>query len=169
MQITPDEIENIEEAGLLDKNPVKILRTKGGFHIAVGRPRGKYKDEVLAAGSHPAIVKFNLEKHFPEFQPALMKSEATDYSPVVVKHTHFLSNDLVKSGHDIYSVQSGSHIEFQVTKQNVKVASVQGTLEKDGIVLRDLNLSREFSSAMAGATSEKAHACGMSSVRIQGK
>lgn len=169
MQITPDEIENIEDAGMLDKSPVKILRTRGGFHIAVGKPRGKYKDEVLAAGSHPAIVKFNLEKQFADYQPALMKSEDAGLTPIVVKHTHFLSADLVKSGHDIYSVQNGSHIEFQVTKQNVKVASVNGYLENDGITLKDLKLSKEFSGALAGATAEKALALGTSTVRVQGK
>lgn len=61
MNITPNEISEIEEIGTMNGLPVKLLTTKGGFRIAVGRNQGKQVDEALAAGSHPAIVKYNLE------------------------------------------------------------------------------------------------------------
>lgn len=169
MQITANEIDSIEEAGMMNGNAVKLLRTKGGFYIAVGTPHGKMREEALAAGSHPAIVKHNLEKMYPGFQPMLMKSETSIAPTIVTKHSHFLSEDLKKSGHDVYSVQSGTNIEFQVTKHDIKIGSIQATLEKDAIVVNDMKVSKEFSHALAGATTEKAIACGAAKVRIQGK
>lgn len=169
MQITPNEIESIEDAGIMHGKPVKLLRTKGGFYIAVGTLHGKSREEALAAGSHPAIVKYNMEKMYPMFQPVLAKSEVVLSHSVVTKHSHFLSEDLKKSGHDVYCVQSGTNIEFQVTKHDVKIGSVHATLEKDSIVVNDMKISKEFSHALAGATTEKAISCGASKVKIQDK
>jgi hypothetical protein len=169
MQITPDEIVSVEDVGMMNGHPVKLLRTKGGFHIATGKLKGKAREEAIAAGSHSAIVKYNLEKQYPEYQPTLMKSEISLNPAVVTKHSHFLSEDLQKSGHDIYSVQSGTNIEFQVTKHDMKIGSIQATLEKDAIVVNDMKISKEFSHALAGATTEKALSCGAAKVKIQGK
>lgn len=170
MQLTPNEIDTIEEAGMMNGSPVKLLRTKGGFWIATGKPRGKQREEALAAGSHPAIVKYNLEKQFAhEFQPAMMKSEVSLNPAVVTKHTQYLSDDMQKSGHDIYAVQTGSHIEFQLTKHDVKIGHINANLEKDALVVNEMNITKEFSSALAGAATEKAIACGASKVRIQDK
>lgn len=168
MNITPNEIESIEDVGMMNGSPVKMLRTKGGFHIAVGR-NGKPTDEALAAGSHPAIVKYNLEKQYASFQPTMMKSEISINPAVVTNHSHYLSEDLKKSGHDVYSIQSGTNIEFQITKHDVKIGNVQATLEKDAIVVKSMNIAKEFSHALAGATTEKALSCGAAKVRIQGK
>ena len=169
MNINQNEIESIEDVGIMNGAHVKMLRTKGGFHIAVGRANGKMIDEALAAGSHPAIVKYNLEKQYTSFQPAMMKSEISLNPAVVTKHSHYLSDDLKKSGHDVYSVQSGTNIEFQITKHDVKIGNVQATLEKDAIVVNSMSVSKEFSHALAGATTEKALSCGAAKVRIQGK
>lgn len=170
MNLTPNEIDTIEEAGMMNGAPVKLLRTKGGFWIATGRQRGKNRDEALAAGSHPAIVKYNLEKQFAQdFMPALQKSEVSLNPAIVVKHTQWLSEDLQKSGHDVYSIQSGSEIEFQLTKHDIKIGDVKASLEKDALVVSEMNISKEFSAALAGATTEKAIACGAAKVRIQDK
>ena len=169
MQITANEIDSIEDVGMMNGHSVKLLRTKGGFHIAVGRQLGKNQDEALAAGSHPANVKYNLEKQYASFQPVMMKSEVSLSPAVVTKHSHYLSEDLKKSGHDVYSVQSGTSIEFQITKHDVKIGSIQTTLEKDALVVNEMKVSKEFSHALAGATTEKALSCGAAKVRIQGK
>lgn len=159
MNITPNEIDSIENAGMLDGSPVKLIRTKGGFWIATGRPKGKSRDEAIAAGSHPAIVKFDLEKRFPSFEPALMKSAYFTDNTIVEKHSHFLTEELRKSGHDIYSVQDGSEVNFHITKHNLKVASVSGTIEKDFLIIKGLDIPTEFSRGLAGAAVEKAVAC----------
>jgi len=158
MQLTPNEIDRIEEAGTLDGNPVKMLRTKGGFWIALGKKRNKASEEALAAGSHPAIVKYNLEKQYSGFQPALTKSEH-GIEPIVAKHSHYLSDDLRKSGHDIFSIQTGNAVEFQVTRQNATVASVNGYVDRENLSINELNIPKEFAKAMAGATVEKSIAC----------
>lgn len=164
MDITPNEIDSIEDAGILDSRPVKLIRTKGGFWIAVGQPKGKIKSEALAAGSHPAIVKFNIEKQYPGFQPIMMKSEGQ--KEVVEQHSHFLSDDLRKSGHDIYSVQNGPAVDFHVTKHNMKVSTINGNLIEDSLVLEKLNLDKQFARAMAGATTEKALSCNASKIKV---
>jgi hypothetical protein len=170
MQITAQEIAAIEEAGMLDQSPVKMIRTKGGFWIAVGRPKGKMQDEALAAGSHPAIVKYNLQKQYPGFQESLMKSEAFAESDAQVdKHSHFLSEELRKSGHDIYSVQKGPDIQFHITKHNTKVALVEGHVQEDAIVITSMSAPKEFARALAGAGVEKAMQVGAVKLRIEAK
>jgi hypothetical protein len=159
MQITEQEIHSIEDAGMLDGRPVKLIRTKGGFWIATGKPKGKFRDEALAAGSHPAVVKYNLEKQYPSFQPAMMKSEAFSDNVVVEKHSHFLSDDLRKSGHDIYSIHEGNSVRFDITKQNVRISSADGTLDKQFLTMNGLDIPKEFAKGMAGATVEKAVGC----------
>lgn len=168
MKITPEEIDTIEEIGMLHKDPVKMIRTKGGFWIAVGRPRNKHREEALSAGSHPSIVKYNLSKLHPDFQPSLMKSETKMDSNIVKNHSHCLPKDLVKSGHDIYSVQNGNNIEFQITKQNVKIGSSDCTLENNSLIIKNININKEFSNALAKAATEKALECGTSDIKFQG-
>lgn len=166
MKIVPSEIASVEEAGMLDGSPVKLIRMKGGFWMSVGKPRNSIKDEVLAAGSHPAIVKFNLQKMYPGFQPSMMKSEDFNDSVIVEKHSHFLSQELRKSGHDLYSVQEGNKIDFHLTKYDTNVSSVKANVEKDSIVIKNLGITKEFSHALAGATVEKAKSCGAKRVKV---
>lgn len=158
MQIKPEEISSVEESGMLNGSPCKLVRTKGGFWIMIGRKKKNSSEEALAAGSHPAIVKYNMEKQFSDFQPSLMKSEGF-VEPIVEKHSHFLSEDLRKSGHDIFSIQNGQSVEFQITKHNASIASINGNLDKDHLLLEILSMPKEFSKAMAGATVEKAVSC----------
>lgn len=170
MQITPNEIASVEEAGELNNSPVKMIKTKGGFWIAVGKPRGHSKEEALAAGSHPAIVKYNMEKQFPDFQPSLMKSETYNDSAMVDKHSHFLSDDLRKAGYDIFSVQEGTTVVFHVTHQNVEKHEVSGYMSgKDFIVNLPKSVAPAFARGMAGAVTEKALAMKADSIKMQGQ
>ena len=167
MNITPNEISNIEDIGSLDGSTLKMIRTKGGFWICVGRPKGKFKEEALSAGSHPAIVKYNIEKQFPQAQFNMMKSELLSDGSLVDKHSHFLSEDLRQSGHDIYSVQNGSQIDFYITKHNALVSMTKTEMQDGKVTISDLNFSEEFAQAMAGATVEKAISCSADKIRIQ--
>ncbi len=168
MNITPNEVDTIEDAGVLDGSPVKLLRTKGGFWMAIGKPRGKYRDEAIAAGSHPAIVRYQLEKQYPTFQPIMQKSELAQDMSKVEKHSHYLSDSLRKSGHDIFSIQTQDRIEFQITKQNFVVHSVESQLIEGAMVFGKINLDKDFTRALAGATAEKALECGVK-IKFQGK
>lgn len=158
MRITPEEIDKVEEAGTMNGGPVKLIRTKGGFWIAIGRKKGKNSEEALTAGSHSAIVKYNMEKQFPDFQPNLMKSEGA-VEAIVNKHSHYLSDDLKKSGHDIYSIQTGDSVEFHITHGNSQIAKVTGSLDKSHLYITELSIPKQFAAAMAGATVEKAVSC----------
>jgi hypothetical protein len=170
MKITPDEIAAIEDAGMLDQSPVRMIRTKGGFWIAVGKPRGKFKEEALSAGSHPAIVKFNLSKQYPQFEEALMKSEDFIHAnSTVEQHSHFLSEDLRKSGHDVFSVQSGPEITFHVTKHGVEVGKASGAMLENSLVIKSISGRKEFARALAGAASEKALSVGAIKLRMEVK
>ena len=169
MNIRPEEIDSIEDAGMLNKRPVKMIRTKGGYWLAVGYKMGTAGQEALAAGSHPAIVKYNLERQYPEFQPSMMKSELYADNAKVEKHSHFLSDELRKSGHDVYSIQNDGNIEFQITKHNSQIHSVIGDVKNQELVFSDLGIDKKFARALAGATTEKALECGLKKIRIERK
>ena len=161
MQIRPEDIDTIEEAGILDGQQVRMVRTKGGFWMAAN------SKGVLAAGSHPAIVKFQLSKMNPNFQPAMCKSENFESDSIVDKHSHFLSDDLRKTGHDIYSIQNGDDVEFHITKHNVKVAVVQALIKGEDFYIPKLSFPKEFISGMAGATIEKAKSCNTKVLKVK--
>lgn len=165
MKINPSEIDTIEEVGLLDGSPVKLIRLKGGFHIGIASIRGR-PEEAIAAGSHPAIVKFNIEKQYPQFQPSMMKSEEFSEFSSVERHSHFLSDDLRKSGHDIYSIQKGNSVDFFITKHNLNVATVNSNIVDGSMVIETLAVDKKFSRALAGATTEKAVACKASKIKV---
>lgn len=161
MNLTPDQIDTIESAGMLDGQEVKLIRTKGGFWMGIS------KGKVLSAGSHPAIVKHMISKMHSGFQPALCKSENLAADAIVDRHSHFLSDDLRKSGHDIYSVQTGNDIEFQITRHNLKVGSLSCIVQDDSLFIPEVSFPEEFKSAMAAATVEKAKSCESKKIRIK--
>ena len=160
LSLQADDIDTVEDAGVLEGQPVKLARTKGGFWMGI------WKGKVLAGGSHPAIVKHSISKMHNNFQPVMCKSEGFE-DAVVDQHSHFLSDDLRKSGHDIYSIQTANNVEFQITKNNLKVASVTGSIQDDSLLIDEIKFPKEFSKAMAGATTEKALDCKMKTIKVR--
>lgn len=139
MNIKPSEIESVEDIGLIKGRPVKLIKTLGGFYLAVGSPNGS--EEALAAGSHPAIVKFNLKKKFKEFHATMAKSE---HGPegVVVEHTNLLPQDMVSKGYDLYSVKKPLSNEYYLTKFNAEQVKI--TLSKGETAVKAVdNLSKQ--------------------------
>jgi hypothetical protein len=162
LNLQPDDIDTIEDGGMLDGQPVKLVRTKGGYWMSV------HKGKVLSGGSHPAIVKHAISKMYHSFQPVMCKSEGFE-DAVVDQHSHFLSDDLRKSGHDIYSIQTGENVEFHITKNNLKVASVSSSLEGDSLYFDEPNFPKQFVKAVAGAATEKALDCKKKMIMIGNK
>lgn len=160
LNLTPDMIDTVEDAGMLDGQPVKLARTKGGYWMSI------HRGKVLSGGSHPAIVKHAISKMYPGFQPVMCKSEGFEEANVD-QHSHFLSDDLRKSGHDIYSIQTGHNVEFQITKNNLKIASISGSLQDTSLFLEELKFPKEFVKAMAGAATEKALDCKMKTIKVK--
>lgn len=160
MDLKPEDIDTIEDAGILDGQPVKLARTRGGFWMGI------CKGKVLAGGSHPAIVKHSVSKMYPSFQPVMCKSEGFE-DAIVDQHSHFLSDDLRKSGHDIYSLHTANNVEFQITKNNLKVASVSGSIQNDSLIINEVQFPKEFAKALAGATTEKALDCKLKTIKLR--
>jgi hypothetical protein len=121
--LKPEEIESIKEIGTLDGNPVKLIKTIGGFWCAAGKPRGKKSDEALAAGSHPAIVRHNVEKQYAmRFQPSLEKNEL-DSEPVVNDRSSLLSKENTDKGFKLYTINHIDRVEGLITHGNTTVAT----------------------------------------------
>jgi hypothetical protein len=95
----------------------------------------------------------------------IMKSEGDKLT--ADSHSHFLSDDLRKSGHDIYSVQDGAGVDFFITKQNIKIGSAKSVIVGDLLLIKSLDASKEFVSCLSGAVSEKALSAGLKGVRIR--
>lgn len=135
IELKPSEISSVDSIGNLDGEDVKLVRTLGGLYVAVGKPRGKNKEEVLSAGSHPAIVRFNIEKSFKGFQPSLMKSEA-GMEPMVATMSHLLPSDMFKGSYDIYVVKNNLDFEVMLTKNHIEVINYKASVSGDDLVVQ---------------------------------
>ncbi len=164
MQINENDIASIEPFGMMNGKAVNLVRTRGGLNLATTTDHTG-RDTVLGAASHQAILSYTIEQRYPQFQPMIMKSEGI--KATAESHSHFLSDDLRKSGHDIYSVQNGNQIEFYITKQNIKVASVNGSKTGSDLIISSLNVPKEYVPALSGAVSEKALSSGLTGVKVQ--
>lgn len=165
MKINQNEIASVQILGTLDGHDIKLIKTRGGLNLAIG-PDGKGGETVMGAGSHQAIVLYNFEKNHPSFHPAIMKSDNFQ-SSIAEKHSHFLSDDLRKSGHDIYSVEEGNEISFFITKHDLKLGSIVGFKAGDTLKVSsyDPKLS-SFREPLSYAVSEKTLGCGLKKVKI---
>ena len=159
MKIQENDIDSIEPFGMMDGKTVSLLKTKGGLNLAT------MDDQVLGAASHQAILCYTIEQRFPNFQPKLMKSEGVRLN--ADSHSHFLSDDLRKSGHDIYSIQDGFGVDFFVTRQDIKVGSAKAVIIGDLLLVKSIDASKEFIGGLSGAVSEKALSSGLKGVRIK--
>lgn len=119
--IQSHEVDYIEDLGVLSGKPVKLIRTIGGLCIAAGIEPGKEREEALSTGSHPAIVRYSMEKRFgSRFQPAMYKSEGMG-EPVVRDHSKAIKGDLYKKGYSLHSVRNGNSIELHLSKSGTPV------------------------------------------------
>lgn len=165
MKIESNQIASVEPFGTMNGKPVSIIRLKGGLNMAATR-NDKGEEDVLAVASHQAILSYTLEQRYSSYQPMLMKSEGLT-NPKAESHSHFLTDDLRKSGHDIYSVQNGDDVDFFITKQNIKVGSAKATIENDTMLCKSLDSTEEFLHCLGAAVAEKALMYNLKSVRMK--
>ena len=168
MKLTERDIDSIEDFGELNGKPVKLLKTTGGFNIVMGTRPGSKDEECLTAGSHIAVCRYNMIKQFKNYAPSMMKSSLYNDSSIVDNHSHFLSDELRKSGHEIHSIQSDNQISFCITRHGLKVADVETYLQDGVLVFPSLKAPKEFSRGLAGAVTEKSAACGANKLKIEG-
>lgn len=164
MKISENDIDSIEPFGMMDGKPVNLVRTRGGLNLATMMD-AKGAETVLGAASHQAILCYSVEQRFPNFQPMIMKSEGLKLS--AENHSHFLSDDLRKSGHDIYSIQNGNAVDFYVTKQNMKVALVNSLIQDNYLNIESPSVLKEYVNGISSAVSEKALSSGLKGVKIK--
>lgn len=119
MEIFPSEIDSVQEMGDIGGEPVNLVRLKGGLYLAVGKKNKK--DTVLGSGSHPAIVRHNIQKSIAGFRASLMKSE--DCHHEVVERTSFLPESLQKSGYELFEIDTLNKTLFSLTKHSKEIRS----------------------------------------------
>lgn len=134
MDIKADEIESIKVIGELNNSEVKMMRLYGGFHVAVGlKKKGQKNPEVLAAGSHPALVSHQLTKEYSDdFKPKLCKSESEQF-PTVEEVTNRLSPDTLGFGVEAYILEKNNKIEFIFSKYGVDLIKYEGVIENNSL------------------------------------
>ena len=164
MKIEQNEIASVEPFGILNGKVINLTRLKGGLNMATMLD-SKGEQTVLGVASHQAILAYTLEQRFSDFQPMIMKSEHE--TSQTESHSHFLSEDLRKSGYDIYSVQNGISVDFYLTKQNVRVGLAKADIENNVLLIKSLDVSKEYLSAMSSAVAEKALCAGLKDVKVK--
>jgi hypothetical protein len=135
MQLKPSEIESVDQIGELEGAPVKMVKTKGGFYIALGRSQRAGQEEALAGGSHPAIVKYNIEKKFRNFQPAMEKSESFDDKETVIGLSELIAKDFRQKGYDMYALKKGEQTSYIISQYNNEIVRYETKSKEDGLYL----------------------------------
>ncbi|HLD91700.1 MAG TPA: hypothetical protein VI911_11935 [Patescibacteria group bacterium] len=130
MDIKPADIEKIDVLGELNDENVKIIKTFGGYFLAVGnKKKGQKSPEVLAAGSHPALVSHQLCKEFESFKPALQKSEHTN--TIVEEVTSKLDPTIVNKGFEAFILSENNKINFIVSRFNLDIVKYEAEISNN--------------------------------------
>lgn len=147
--LKPEEIDRIEEIGDINGIPVKMIRSIGGFYAAAGKAPNEQRDSVLAAASHPAIVKFELQKKYGKsFREHMNKAEST-IQPIVFEKTNFLNQELINTGYSLYSIVTGADISVILSHYGNEILKQNGLIKSESIELipqiyfSDLKKSKE--------------------------
>lgn len=136
MDIKEDEIKDVKKIGTLNGSEVKLVTLKGGFHIGMGKKgKNNKKTEILAVGSHPALVYHQISKKHNNFEQIMEKNEKESV-PSVTECSHNLSStEKNVRGLDIFIMQKNEKIEFQITKHNFEIFKIEALESGNEIVL----------------------------------
>lgn len=136
MDIKQDEIKETRKIGTLNGSEVKLVTLKGGFHIGMGvKNKNSKKSEILAVGSHPALVSHQISKKHSKFEEVMAKNEQ-EAMPSVIDYSHNLtSSERNVRGLDIVAMKKNEDINFQVTKHNFGIFKIEGYEDNGSIVL----------------------------------
>ena len=145
MDILPNEVESVKIIGQLFGDDVKLVKTVGGFNIAVGKKKKtERKAEALAAGSHPAIVSHQLSKEYgADFQPAIFKSEHDRLEEVENKTEH-LTRENIEKGIELYTLVKDKKIDFIVYKHGLTLSKYETEIVQDSLVLKSYFSNKEL-------------------------
>lgn len=137
MQIKQDEIKETKNIGKLFGSDVKLLSLKGGFHIGMGKKeKNSNKTEIIAVGSHPAIIAHQIEKKYQQdFEQKMAKSEKDSLPSVVELSKNLTSSEKNVFNLDIYALKKDETVEFKITKNNFEIFSIKASENNKEIVL----------------------------------
>lgn len=166
MDIQPNEVESIKTIGNLHGDEVKMVKTHGGFHIAVGKKkRTAKKSEALAAGSHAALVAHQLQKEYgSDFEPAIFKSEHDQLEKVEEK-TEYLPSEMIAKGVELFTLSKGNKLNFVLYKHGLTIGEYSGEIENKALIIKSggfahkeaISQSGKTAKAMARAIKDKIH------------
>jgi hypothetical protein len=126
MEIDKKDIESIKTIGNLNGEQVKMIKTFGGFHIAIGKKYAWDDDqEPLAAGSHQGIVLHEISKKYSEFEKAIQKSELTQIEKVK-EYSQFLGKSEQNQGLELYSSELHGEIDIIVYQYGRVLGKYEG-------------------------------------------
>lgn len=174
MEILPKEVESVKTIGNLHGEDVKLVKTRGGFYIAVGKKgQNTKKAEALAAGSHGAIVNHALSKEYGQsFQPAIFKSEQ-DQLEDVKDRSCFLSKNLSDKGLELYVLNKNNNLDFVLYRHGLTVGEYKAEISQNSLLIKSHTFNnklysseqvKEISEAIAGVMDEAMKENGLSKV-----
>lgn len=145
MDIKEDEVKEINKLGTLNGDEVKLITLKGGFHIGVGKKaENSTKSTILAVGSHPALVSYQISKKFEnKFEQTLNKNENGSSSEVIDYSENLNSSQRNILSLGIYAIKENETIDFKITKHNFEVFSVKATSDEDTLSLNKIAKNEE--------------------------
>ena len=172
MQIKPEEVEEVKVIGRLFGDDVKMVKTKGGFHVAMGkRDINSKKADALAAGSHGALVSYQLEKmHGQNFEPSIFKSEA-DQLPKVEEKTELLPIEAQNAGIELFILNKSNTMDFVMCKHGLELAKYETEYTSEELVIKNhsfrssLSPNKFIAEAMSTVMDEKMKELKLSKIR----
>jgi hypothetical protein len=145
MDIKEDEIKEVNKLGTLNGDEVKLVTLKGGFHVGIGKKdEDSKKSSILAVGSHPALVSYQISKKYEnKFEQTMAKNEG-EPSTQVANYSKALSS-LQKNvlGLDIYIMKTEEKIDFKITKHNFEIFSIEAVKNDKDLVLNKIHKNSE--------------------------
>ena len=174
MDIQPNEVESVKTIGNLHGDEVKVVKTYGGFYVAVGKKKKSAKKaEALAAGSHQALVAHQLSKEYgSDYEPAIFKSEQDQLEKVESK-TEYLPSTLIAKGVELFTLSKGNKVDFVLYKRGITLGQYSGEIEDQALVLKSggfdhkdaISETGKTAKAMARALKDKVHELNLKGVK----
>ena len=138
MQIKPNEVKEVKVIGRLNGDDVKAVITDGGFNVAMGKKEKNSKSaDALAAGSHLALVQYQLERTYgSDFQPSMFKSESDQLADVEEK-TSTLPTEAQNAGIELFILNKSNNLDFIMCKHGLEIAKYETEHNADELVIKN--------------------------------
>ena len=143
MQIHPNEVKSVKSIGNLNGSDVKLVTTKGGLYLALGKKSKNQKDHLpLSAGSHPALVMHQLEKEFKhQFQPSIEKSDIDSLPSVTELNCNI-------KGLSMFTLKKNIDVDVVIAKFGVEICKCQCEVNGNNLKIKKIDYRVGFDPSM---------------------